>query len=97
LGGFSTREYFEEPVWRKDRLTAINHHSITAFLDLTLKGDESKRAYLLVAPENSNDGQWPLPPGESAGGKFSDGAGYWKGFQRRWAVGMEMHCVAAER
>jgi predicted dienelactone hydrolase len=97
LGNFVSREYFEEPVWRKDRLTAINQHFITAFLDLTLKGDESRRAYLHVAPENSNDGQWPLPPGESAGGKFSDGAGYWKGFQRRWAVGMEMHCVAAQR
>jgi predicted dienelactone hydrolase len=95
LGSFVTREYFEEPVWRKDRLTAINQHFITAFLDLTLKGDESKRAYLHVAPEISNDGQWALQPGESVGGKYSDGSNYWKGFQRRWAVGMEMHCSAA--
>jgi predicted dienelactone hydrolase len=96
LGSFATREYFEEPVWRKDRITAINQHFITAFLDMTLKGDESRRAYLHVAPELSNDGQWPLPQGESAGGKFSDGANYWKGFQRRWAVGMEMHCKSPE-
>ena len=95
LGNFVTREYFEEPVWRKDRITAINQHFITAFLDLTLKGDESKRAYLHVVPEMANDGQWPLPPGESVGGKFSDGNLYWKGFQRRWAVGMEMHCLTA--
>jgi predicted dienelactone hydrolase len=95
-GNFVTREYFEEPVWRKDRITAINQHFITAFLDLTLKGDQSKRNYLHLAPEIANDGQWPLSPGESAAGKFSDGTGYWKGFQRRWAVGMEMHCVAAK-
>ena len=74
---------------------AINQHFITAFLDLNLKGDESRRAYLHVRPEKSNDGKWPLAQGQSVGGKFSDGADYWKGFQRRWAVGMEMHCSAA--
>jgi predicted dienelactone hydrolase len=95
LGSFVTREYFEEPVWRKDRITAINQHFITAFLDLNLKGDESRRAFLHVAPEKSNDGKWPVARGESVGGKFSDGAGYWKGFQRRWATGMEMHCAGA--
>lgn len=91
---FVTREFFEEPSWRKDRITAINQHFITAFLDLTLKGDESRRAYLYVKPEKSNEGKWPLPQGSSVGGKFSDGTDYWKGFQRRWAVGLEMHCSA---
>ncbi len=95
LSSFVTREFFEEPAWRKDRITAINQHFITAFLDLTLKGDESKRAYLHVAPERSNDGKWPLPQGASVGAKFSEGADYWKGFQRRWALGLEMHCSAA--
>ncbi len=95
LPNFVTREFFEEPVWRKDRITAINQHFITAFLDLTLKGDESRRAYLHVAPEISNEGKWPLPPGASVGAKLSDGTGYWKGFQRRWALGLEMHCSAA--
>lgn len=95
LPSFVTREFFEEPVWRKDRITAINQHFITAFLDLTLKGDESKRAYLHVEPELSNEGKWPLPQGASVGAKFSDGTNYWKGFHRRWAVGLEMHCLAA--
>ncbi len=96
LASFGTREFFEEPVWRKERITAINQHFITAFLDLTLKGDQSKRAYLHVAPELSNDGQWPLAQGASAGATFSDGTQSWKGFQRRWSLGMEMHCLAAE-
>jgi predicted dienelactone hydrolase len=95
LGNFVTREFFEEPAWRKERITAINQHFVTAFLDLELKGDESKRAFLHVAPERSNDGKWPLAQGQSVGAKFSEGADYWKGFQRRWAVGLEMHCAAA--
>jgi hypothetical protein len=94
LNDFTTREFFDEPAWRKDRIMAINEHFITSFLQLYLNGDESQRAYLHVAPEKSNEGTWPLKQGESVGGKFSDGANYWKGFQRRWAVGLEMHCSA---
>lgn len=71
---FTLRASFEEPVWRKDRIDGINQHFITAFLDLYLKGDETRRAYLHPAVENSND---------------------WKGFQRRWAVGLEMRCYEA--
>lgn len=89
---FQAHEFFDEPVWRKDRLMAINQHFITAFLDLNLKGDESKRSYLHVTPTQSNDGKWPLPPGKSVGDAVSDGTGYWKGFQLRWAVGMSMTC-----
>jgi dienelactone hydrolase len=94
LTNFVLRESFDEPAWRKDRIAAINQHFITAFLDLTLKGDQGERAYLHVAPEKSNEGTWPLAQGESAGAQFNDGATYWKGFQRRWAVGMEMVCLA---
>jgi predicted dienelactone hydrolase len=39
-------QFFEEPVWRKDRITAINQHFISAFLDLYLKGDGTRREYL---------------------------------------------------
>jgi hypothetical protein len=48
-----------------------------------------------VDPEISNEGKWPLTPGVSVGAKFSDGTNYWKVFQRRWALGLEMHCSAA--
>jgi predicted dienelactone hydrolase len=37
---FVTREFSKNPAGAKDRITAINQHFITAFLDLTLKGDE---------------------------------------------------------
>lgn len=56
-GDFSSFERFEEPVWRKDRLRAINAHFIVAFLDLTLKGDEGRSKYLE-----------PWPPGGAAKG-----------------------------
>ena len=49
MGQFSTRAFFEEPVWRKDRIAAISQHFISAFLDLYLKADESRRAYLTDA------------------------------------------------
>ena len=43
---FRALQFFEEPVWRKDRITAINQHFITAFLDLNLKSDRSRIEYL---------------------------------------------------
>lgn len=89
---FSTREYFAEPVWRTERINAINQHFITAFLDLHLKGDEAKRAYLDVTPAQAGDGQWPLAPFQNVGGKpaSQEQPEFWRGFQRRWALGLEM-------
>jgi predicted dienelactone hydrolase len=89
---FSTREYFAEPVWRAERINAINQHFITAFLDLHLKGDKAKRAYLDVTPPNAGDGQWPLAPFQNVGGKpaSAEQSAFWRGFQRRWALGLEM-------
>jgi predicted dienelactone hydrolase len=97
---FPLLQSFEEPIWHKDRITAINQHFITAFLDLYLKGDQSKASYLHVEPAHSNDGKWPVPPGQRDAGGFSNGKDaegnlFWKGFQRRWALGLEMSCVAA--
>ncbi len=90
---FSTREYFAEPVWRAERINAINQHFITAFLDLNLKSDAAKSAYLDVTPTVSGEGQWPVAPFVNVGGAYaaSQETGYWRGFQRRWALGLEMH------
>ncbi len=78
---FPILESFEEPVWRKERILSINQHFITAFLDLHLKGDETRRPYLNVAVARSNDGK--------------DATTLWKGFQKRWALGLQLHCRAA--
>lgn len=91
--------FFDEPVWRKDRLNAINQHFITAFLDLYLKKDAGKRAYLHQEVVLSNDGKWTVPPGTPdtgySTGKDAGGNLFWKGFQRRSALGMEMYCSDA--
>ena len=93
---FTARESFEEPVWRKDRILAINQHFASAFLDLYLKGDETRRPYLHPGQKRAGDATWPLTAGQAAGSKYSNGDnGYWKGFQRRWALGLEMHCYDA--
>jgi hypothetical protein len=98
---FVTRQSFEEPVWRKDRITAINQHFVTAFLDLHLKGDQSRRAYLRVPVKRSSEAVWPGGPGEARGPEFGTGDGasekYWKGFQKRWALGLQMSCVDPAR
>lgn len=89
---FSTREYFAEPVWRAERLNAINQHFISAFLDLHLKGEAAKQGYLDVAPPIAGEGIWPLAPFQNVGGNPASAKepGFWRGFQRRWALGLEM-------
>ncbi|MFN5781686.1 MAG: hypothetical protein ACK442_01330, partial [Novosphingobium sp.] len=56
---FPAIEFLTDPVWRKDRIDAINAHFISAFFDLHLKGDGSKRRYLNVPTPFANQGQWP--------------------------------------
>ena len=94
---FMAAEFLKEPVWRSDRLNTINQHFVTAFLDLTLKGDEAKRAYLDLPTVNSDQGEWPTSFAEQLNGTVAGPAQdkYWRGFQRRWATGLEMYRAEA--
>lgn len=94
---FATAEYIREPVWRTERINAINQHFVTAFLDLYLKDEADKAAYLAPPSQDSNDSHWDLSLGEQLNGKLagSDEASHWRGFQHRWAVGMELHSRAS--
>jgi hypothetical protein len=89
-------EWFQDPVWRAERVNAINAHFITAFLDRYVKGDESRAAYLDVPVPKSSDGAWPAPgPGSppapyDAYSPGSPGITVWKGFQRSESAGLEM-------
>ncbi len=89
---FPAIEYFREPVWRTERINAINQHFITAFLDLTLKGDTAKAGFLNVPTPSSDDGDWPSKLGQQWGSTLAGDAQpkHWRGFQRRWALGLEM-------
>ena len=87
---FEYRERQDEPVWRKDRILAINVHFITAFLDWRLKGDAAAARWLAVPTPRAVDGQWPLAQGENAGDRTDGPAQHWPGFQRRWAMGLRL-------
>ncbi len=91
------QDWFEDPVWRKDRLVSISLHFITAFLDRYVKDDASRSAYIDGLVVESSSGTWDAPKGtpwnaRSPGGDVT----LWKGFQRRHATGLSlMHQDAA--
>ena len=90
-------DWFEDAVWRKDRLLPIEAHFITAFLDRYVKGDIGKAAYLDGLTPDSDSGRWTTGPvGRFAG--YSPGppaATVWKGFQPSRANGMTFEARAA--
>ncbi|MEP5937941.1 MAG: dienelactone hydrolase [Erythrobacter sp.] len=94
---FRVAEFLNEPVWRQDRINGINQHFVAAFLDLHLKGDADKLSYLDVPTSNANDSQWQVSFGDQLNGKFAgpDEVEHWRGFQRRWAVGLDMERKSA--
>jgi len=87
------QDWFEDPVWRKERINAINAHFITAFLDRYVKEDETRAAYLNVPVAESSDGVWPAAAAPEAYDAYSPGPPHitvWKGFQRGHAEGLEL-------
>ena len=85
-------DWFEDPIWRQDRLNAINLHFITAFLDLHLRGLQDRLSYLEVPVVDSDAGIWKAPAG-TPWGSYSPGGPditLWKGFQQRRARGMTL-------
>lgn len=90
------QDWFEDPVWRAERVNAINAHFITAFLDRFVKGDESRAAYLDVPVPDSADGVWPVPAAPDVPAPYNAyssgaaGISVWKGFQRSQNAGLEL-------
>ena len=93
------QDWFEDAVWRKERLIGINLHFITAFLDRYVKDDASRSAYLDGLVEESSQGAWEAPA-QTPWGAYSpggEGVTLWKGFQRRHAEGLSlMHETPAD-
>jgi hypothetical protein len=92
-------DWFEDPIWRQDRINAINLHFITAFLGLHVRGEAGKRSYLDLAVAESDAGEWNAPAGTPWGAPSPGGEGVtlWKGFQRRHARGMILQRAAAAK
>ena len=86
------QDWFEDPVWRKSRVLAIEMHFITAFLDLEVKGERDKAAYLDVAEPVSDRTAWPPHPGDAYDAVSSGAAPItvWKGFQRSHIAGLQL-------
>jgi predicted dienelactone hydrolase len=96
-GSMWDQDWFEDPVWRKERVIGVELHFITAFLDRYVKGDEEGGGYLDVPSPLSNDGVWPAKPGDPYAG-FSPGTApitVWKGFQRSHSAGLELRFAPA--
>lgn len=85
-------DWFEDPVWRQDRIVGINLHMITAFLDRYVKDDVSRAAYLDGLTPESVQGAWPASVDRAydAYSPGADGITVWKGFQRQHAEGLEL-------
>jgi dienelactone hydrolase len=87
---FWDMDWFEDAVWRKDRLLPVQTHFITAFLDRYVKGDATKAAYLDGLVEDATTGRWAgAPIGRVA--RYSPGAPdatIWKGFQPGRVAGL---------
>lgn len=86
-GSLWDMDWFEDPIWRQDRINAINLHFITAFLNWHLRGRTEFSAYLDVPVVKSQQGVWNAPPGTpwSAYSPGGPGVTLWRGFQRRHA------------
>jgi hypothetical protein len=92
-------DWFEDPVWRKERICAIELHFITAFLDRYVKDDASRQSYLDVRTPDSDDGVWPpqnkLP--YDAYSPSDNNITVWKGFQRNHAAGLQLLAAPPSR
>lgn len=90
-------DWFEDPIWRQDRINGINLHFITAFLAVHLRGDADKRSFIDLSVVDSDVGEWNAPQGTPWGAYSPGGPGVtlWKGFQRRHARGMTLQRQAA--
>ncbi|SFO92020.1 alpha/beta hydrolase family protein [Tranquillimonas alkanivorans] len=84
-------EHYADAVWDTTRMNNILQHFVTAFLDLHLKGESGKAAYLDLV-EQSSDGVWSV----SDDGTEQEDHTYWTGFPNRTAVGLSFETREAE-
>ncbi|WP_412555022.1 alpha/beta hydrolase family protein [Shimia sp. MIT1388] len=86
--GFPPFDHYADAVWDTTRMNNITQHFATAFLDLNLKGDSNKAAYLDLVP-NAKDGLFSA----EEDGSFKPDHTYWQGFPARTAVGLRFETL----
>ncbi|WP_439143121.1 alpha/beta hydrolase family protein [Planktotalea sp.] len=87
---FAPFEHYADAVWDNTRMNNIAQHFATAFMDMHLKGDDSKAAYLDLI-ENAAEGVTALDDA----GKQTDAHTYWEGFPARTAAGLKFETLDA--
>ncbi|QFU09603.1 Alpha/beta hydrolase family protein [Rhodobacteraceae bacterium THAF1] len=80
--------HYADAVWDTTRMNNILQHFTTAFLDLHLKGQEDRGAYLDLV-EVSDDGVYDV----AEDGTESDEHTYWEGFPNRTAKGLRFETL----
>ncbi|MEO0402997.1 MAG: alpha/beta fold hydrolase [Pseudomonadota bacterium] len=85
-------EHYADAVWDTVRMNNIAQHFATAFMDIHLKGDSDKEAYLDLTV-NSDDGLTDL---DEAGAPTEDHS-YWTGFAPRTAKGLRFETKARDQ
>jgi predicted dienelactone hydrolase len=88
---FSPFDHYADPVWDTVRMNNISQHFLTAFLDLHLKGDEEKAAYLDLIPV-AGDGVIV----RDEDGVATEADTYWTGFPPRTAIGLRFETLRPE-
>ncbi|MEL6587756.1 MAG: alpha/beta fold hydrolase [Pseudomonadota bacterium] len=89
--GWAPFEHYADAVWDTARMNNILQHFVTAHLDVHLKGQADKAAYLDVVP-NAADGVWSM---DDAGTAQADHS-YWPGFANRTAKGLRLEYLPPE-
>lgn len=87
--GWAPFAHYADPVWDTVRMNNILQHFALAFLDLHLKGDAGRAAYLTLV-EDANAGVWA-----QVDGQFTADHTHWAGFDRGTAVGLRFETRAA--
>ena len=88
--GWYPFEHYADAVWDTVRMNNVSAHFVTAYLDLHLKGDADKAAFLDLMP-SAADGVWSVDEAGNPTPEFS----YWAGFPNRTAAGLQFESKAA--
>lgn len=84
-------DHYADPVWDTLRMNNIAQHFATAFMDLHLKGDTDKAAFLDLVPDAA-DGVVAL----NEDGTEKPEHTYWRGFAPRTAAGLRFETLRPE-
>ena len=82
-------DHYADAVWDTVRMNNITQHFATAFLDMHLKNDADKAAYLDLVP-NASDGVIAFDDAQ----KPTEDHTYWHGFAPRTAVGLRFETLS---